>query len=136
MKAWIPLTLGLALSSAALADTNCTYPSAPAALPDGATATKDQMIAAKNDTARYNTEMNVYLDCLKAAQDKLVPADPSKLSPEQKKKADEQIKVIVAKNNSAVDELQAVVGKFNDQLKAYKAAHANPAPAPAASAAQ
>jgi hypothetical protein len=129
MKAWIPLTLGLALSGAALADPNCTYPSAAAPAPDGATATKDQMVAAKNDTARYNTEMNVYLDCLKAAQDKLTPADPSKLTPDQKKKNDDQIKVLVAKNNAAVDELQAVVGRFNDQLKAYKAAHAAPAPA-------
>ena len=129
MKAWIPLALGLALCTAALADTNCTYPSAPAAVPDGATATKDQMVAAKNDTARYNTEMNVYLDCLKTATDKLTPADPSKLTPDQKKKVDDQIKVLVAKNNAAVDELQAVVGKFNEQLKAYKAAHAAPAPA-------
>jgi hypothetical protein len=131
MKAWIPLSLSLALSSAALADTNCTYPAAPAAVPDGATATKDQMVAAKNDTARYNTDMNLYLDCLKAAQDKLVPADPSKLTPDQKKKVDDQIKILVAKNNSAVDELQAVVGKFNDQLKAYKTAHSTPAPATA-----
>ena len=130
MKAWIPLSLGLLLSSAALAaDPNCTYPSAAAPAPDGATATKDQMLAAKNDTARYNTEMNVYLDCLKAATDKLTPADTSKLSGEQKKKMDEQAKVLVAKNNAAVDELQAVVGRFNDQLKAYKAAHATPAPA-------
>jgi len=51
------------------------------------------------------------------------------LSAEQKKKMDEQAKVLVAKNNAAVDELQAVVGRFNDQLKAYKAAHATPAPA-------
>ncbi len=130
MKAWIPLSLGLLLSSAALAaDPNCTYPSAPAPVPDGATATKDQMVAAKNDTARYNTEMNVYLDCLKAASDKLTPADPSKLSAEQKKKYDEQKKALDLKNNAAVDELQVVVGKFNDQLKAYKAAHAAPAPA-------
>ncbi len=130
MKAWIPLTLGLVLSSAVFADTNCTYPSTPPApVPDGATATKDQMIAAKNDTARYNTDMNVYLDCLKAAQDKLTSGDQSKLSPDQKKKLDEQVKVLVAKNNAAVDELQGVVGKFNDQLKAYKAAHAAPAPA-------
>jgi len=124
MKAWIPLSLGLVLSSAALADVNCTYPSPAAPVPDGATATKDQMVGAKNDTARYNTEMNVYLDCLKTAQDKLMPADVSKLTPDQKKKIDADIKAIVAKNNSAVDELQAVVGHFNDQLKAYKAAHA------------
>ena len=31
--------------------------------------------------------------------------------------------MLTAKNNAAVDELQAVVGRFNEQLKAYKAAH-------------
>ena len=130
MKAWIPLSLGLMLSSAALAaDPNCTYPAAAAPSPDGAKATKDQMIAAKNDTARYNTEMNVYLDCLKTAQDKLTPSDPSKLTPDQKKKNDAEIKALVAKNNSAVDELQSVVGRFNEQLKAYKTAHTAPSTA-------
>ena len=129
MKAWIPLSLGLVLSSAALADTNCTYPAPAAPVPDGATATKDQMVAAKNETARYNTEMNVYLDCLKTAQDKLMPKDVSKLTADQKKKVDTEIKAIVAKNNTAVDELQVVVGHFNDQLKAYKAAHAAPSTA-------
>jgi|SRR5450755_494053 hypothetical protein len=130
MKAWIPLSLGLVLSTAALAaDPNCTYPSAAAPAPDGATATKEQMVAAKNDTARYNTEMNVYLDCLKTAQDKLTPSDATKLTADQKKKNDAEVKAIVAKNNSAVDELQGVVGRFNEQLKAYKAAHAAPSTA-------
>jgi hypothetical protein len=130
MKAWIPLSLGLVLSSAALAaDPNCTYPSPAGAVPDGATATKDAMVAAKNDVARYNTEMNVYLDCLKTAQDKMTPKDASKLTPDQKKKIDADVKEIVAKNNAAVDELQVVVGHFNDQLKAYKAAHAPPSTA-------
>jgi hypothetical protein len=121
MKAWIPLTLAFALCSAAHADSNCTYPRAPDPVPDGNTATKDQMIAAKNDTARYNTEMNSYLDCLKLATDALTPKDPSKLTPDQKKKLDDQAKILVQKNNAAVDELQAVVGRFNEQLKIYKA---------------
>ena len=66
MKAWIPLTLAFALSAAAHADSSCTYPTAPVTPPDGATATKDQMVAANKDYGRYNTEMNAYLDCLKA----------------------------------------------------------------------
>ena len=37
------------------------------------------------------------------------------------KKADEQQKLLVQKNNAAVDELQANVGRFNEQLKAFKA---------------
>jgi hypothetical protein len=121
MKAWIPLTLVLALGTAASAQADCTYPRAPEAPPDGNTATKDQMIAAKHDFDRYNGEMNSYLDCLKLEMDAAAPKDASKLSPDEKKKADAQQKVLVQKNNAAVDELQAVVGHFNEQLKIYKA---------------
>ena len=124
MKAWIPLTLVFALGSAAHSQATCTYPAAPDAPPDGATATKDQMIAAKHNFDHYNSEMNAYLDCLKLEMDAATPKDPKKLSADEKKKADEQQKVLVAKNNAAVDELQANVGKFNEQLKAYKAAQA------------
>ncbi len=124
MKAWIPLTLAFALSAAAHAQTTCTYPAAPVAAPDGATATREQMIAANKDYGRYNTEMNGYLDCLKAASDALTPKDPSKLSPDEKKKLDDQQKILVQKSNAAVDELQAAVGRFNEQLKIFKAKQA------------
>ena len=122
MKAWIPLTLVFALGTAAHANATCTYPRAPDAPPDGNTATKDQMIAAKHDFDRYNGEMNSYLDCLKLEMDAAAPPkDASKLTSDEKKKIDEQQKILVQKNNSAVDELQAVVGRFNEQLKIYKA---------------
>ena len=80
------------------------------------------MIAAAKDFRRYNGDMNAYLDCLKLEIDAATPKDPSKLS------ADEQEKVTTAEdldaeNNAAVDELQAVVGRFNEQLKIYKAKH-------------
>ena len=124
MKAWIPLTLVFALGSAAQAQATCTYPRTPDALPDGNTASKEQMIAAKNEVQRYNTEMNAYLDCIKLEIDAATPKDPSKLSKDDKAKAEQQEKVLTQKNNAAVDELQAVVGRFNEQLKAYKAKHA------------
>jgi hypothetical protein len=124
MKAWISLTLALALGAAAHAQSSCTYPAAPVSPPDGATATKDQMIAANKDYGRYNTEMNGYLDCLKAASDALTPKDASKLSTEEKKKIDDQQKILIQKSNAAVDELQAAVGRFNEQLKIYKAKQA------------
>ncbi len=126
MKAWIPLTLIFALGSAAHSQATCTYPRAPDAPPDGATASKDQMIAAKHDFDRYNGEMNSFLDCIKLEMDSAVPKDKSKLSPEEKKKAEDHEKVLVQKNNAAVDELQANVGRFNEQLKIYKAKAAKP----------
>ena len=121
MKAWIPLMLALAIGTAAHAEGTCTYPRAPDAPPDGNTATKDQMIAAKHDFDRYNTEMNGYLDCLKGEIDAATPKDPTKLTPDQKKKSDDALKILVQKNNAAVDELQANVGRFNEQLKIFKA---------------
>jgi hypothetical protein len=125
MKAWIPLTLVFALGSAGYAQADCTYPRAPASIPDGNTASKDEMIAAKNDVARYNNEMNAYLDCIKLEIQAATPKDPSKLSKDEKAKAEEQEKMLTQKNNAAVDELQQVVGRFNEQLKAWKAAHAS-----------
>jgi hypothetical protein len=121
MKAWIALTLACVFSVAAHAAPACVYPTAPGAVPDGATATKEEMIAAKNDTARYNTEMTAYLDCLKLETDAATPKDESKLSADEKKKLADKRNMLIQKNNAAVDELQAVVARFNDQLKAYKA---------------
>jgi hypothetical protein len=121
MKALIPLTLAFALCAAAHARAECVYPTAPAAIPDGSTATRDQMIAAKHDFDRFNGEMNVYLDCIKLETDTITPKDPSKLTADEKKKLDQQQKILAQKNNAAVDDLQAVVGRFNEQLKIFKA---------------
>jgi hypothetical protein len=121
MKAWIPLTLLFALGSAAHSQASCTYPHSPETPPDGATATKDQMIAAKHDFDHYNSDMNAYLDCIKLEMDSAVPKDVSKLTKDEKKKADDNQKVLVQKHNAAVDELQVNVGRFNEQLKIFKA---------------
>ncbi len=120
MKAWIPLTLVFAVGFAANAHATCTYPQSPATPPNGNTASRDEMVAAKHDFDRYNGEMNVYLDCLNLEMDS-APKDTSKLSADEKKKADQDQKIRVQKHNAAVDELQAVVGKFNEQLKIFKA---------------
>jgi hypothetical protein len=120
MKAWIPLTLVFTLGLAAHAQATCTYPQSPAAPPDGKTATKEQMIVAAQDFKRYNSEMNVYLDCLTLEMD-VSPKDVSKMTPDEKKKADQEQKILTQRHNAAIDELQAVVGRFNEQLKIYKA---------------
>ena len=120
MKVSIPLTLAFALAVAAQAQADCVYPKAPGTPPDGNTATKDEMIAAKHDFDRYNGEMNTYLDCLKLETDAATPKDPSKLTADEKKQAIEQQKILAQKNNAAVDELQPTVDKFNTQLKIFK----------------
>jgi hypothetical protein len=121
MKAWIPLTLVLSFGAAVHAQAACSYPKSPDAPPDGNTATRDEMVAAKHDFDRYNGEMNTYLDCLKLETDAAAPKDLSKMKPDEKKAAEEKQKVLAQKNNAAVDELQAVVARFNEQLRIYKA---------------
>ena len=39
----------------------------------------------------------------------------------RRKRRTQEQKTLVQKHNAAVDELQAVVGKFNEQLKIFKA---------------
>ena len=123
MKAWIPLTLVLALGAAATAQADCTYPRAPDKIPDGATASKDEMVAAKNDVSRYNNEMNAYLDCIKL-EIQAIPKD-AKMSKDDKAKAEAQEKLLDQKNNAAVDELQSVATRFNEQLRIWKAKNAS-----------
>jgi len=125
MKAWIPLTLVFALGFAAHARADCSYPKSPDAPPDGSTATKDQMVAAAKAFKTYNGEMNAYLDCLQLEIDAAAPKDPSRLTTDEKKKAAQQQTMLTQKHNAAVDELQAVVGRFNEQLRIYKAKQAS-----------
>jgi hypothetical protein len=125
MKAWIPLTLVFALGFAAHAQASCSYPQSPAAPPDGNTATREEMVAAKHDFDRYNGEMNAYLDCLNLEMD-AAPKDKTKLTADEQKKADQEAKILVQRHNAAVDELTAVVGRFNEQLKLFKAKQPKP----------
>jgi len=84
------------------------------------------MKAAAKEYGRYNGEMNDYLACLRSASDAATPKDPTKLSADEKKKADDKVKYINQKNDAAVDELQTTVGRFNDQLKIFKAKQQKP----------
>lgn len=85
------------------------------AIPDGKTASKDQMLAAQATVKGYMAAMDQYLACVDAemnAKGEDAPNDYKAL--------------MVARHNSAVAEMESVAGAFNDQRKAYLAA--NPPP--------
>jgi hypothetical protein len=65
--------------------------------------------------------MNTYLDCLNLEIDVAAPKDPSKLTADDKKLAAQQQKILTQKHNAAFDELQAVIARFNEQLRIFKA---------------
>jgi hypothetical protein len=110
----------LALSAAAQA-ASCVYPQAPQALPNGATATKEEMLAAQALVKDYAKNVQeVYLPCLsKDQEEQLAAIDPADPELAAKKASVETIHA--KKHNSALDELQALVDRWNAEKKAYAA---------------
>jgi phage-related tail protein len=117
MKLLLAMALGAALSFG-VAYADCTYPAAPAKLPDGASATLEEMVAGQKAVKDYDKSIKDYVDCIdKEVDDKIAKAG-DKLKPEQK--ADMQ-KVEAQKHNAAIDQLQSVADRFNEQVKVFKA---------------
>jgi len=106
------ILLAATLSSPAWAA--CNYPAAPAKLPDGATSSR----AGKKLVETYNNDMNAYLGCIKKEYDESVAKQAATLTEEQKQQMAARY---TAKNDAAVDELQGVAARFNEQLRAFKA---------------
>jgi hypothetical protein len=117
MKALLAMALGAALwGGVAYAD--CSYPVAPSKLPDGASATLEEMIAGQKTVKEYDKAIKDYVDCIDKEVDQKIAQAGDKLKPEQK--ADMQ-KVEAQKHNAAIDQLQSVADRFNEQVKVFKA---------------
>jgi len=95
----------------------CDYPAPPKTLPDGATSTKDEMLAGVKSISTYQENMSTYLDCIEAdeAFAAQVLADDDKKGKKQRKKMFEK------KYNAAVEEQTRSVEEFNAEIRAYKA---------------
>jgi hypothetical protein len=113
-----------ALGFAMQASAACTYPKAPDNIPDGSKASKDEMIAGMKAMRAYNDLIKQYTDCLKDEHDAAVAKIDSSLAKDkQDARKAELDNVLAQKNDAAVDAAQTVTGRFNDQIKAYNAAH-------------
>ena len=117
MKALLAFAATTVLSAGA-AYADCPYPAAPNKLPDGATATLQDMLAGQKAVADYNKAVNEYVACIDKEVEGRIAAGGDKLKPEQK--ADMQ-RVETQKHNAAIDQLQSVADRFNEQVKVYKA---------------
>jgi hypothetical protein len=106
------------LLSAGAAGAECVYPKAPGSVPDGATATQEQMVAGMKSVKEYNAAVTEYLACLETEMNQRVEA----AGPDAPADQIEQIKAIHNKrHNAAVEELEAHAAQFNEQVKVYKA---------------
>ena len=110
------LVLGMLMAAAAQAE--CAYPKEPANLPDGATATQEQMVEGMKAVKEYNGQVTAYLGCLEQEMNARVEA----AGPDAPAEQIEQIKAIHTKrHNAAVEALEQTASRFNEQVKTFKA---------------
>jgi len=102
----------LAFAFAGSAQADCAFPKPPATIPDGKTASEEEMVAAMNAFKAYNDEVNEFGKCLdQETKDKA--AGTAQLM---------QLKTMQTKKlNAAMDELQAKAKLFNEQVRIFKA---------------
>ena len=117
MKVLLPLSLVAALVAApAFAD--CTAPTKEVKIPDGATASMDDMLAAKHAIQENNTAVETYTQCLKAEQDAKIAAGGTDMKDEERVKISTDY---ANRQNAEVEKLQKLADKFNVEVRAFKA---------------
>jgi len=95
----------------------CDYPMR-AKLPNGATASTEQMLAGQKSVKEYMAAMETYLTCIDT-EDEEVLASADGIGDEElarRKATTDQ------KYNAAVDEMELLAARFNEEVRAYKAA--------------
>ena len=93
----------------------CDYP-ARTDVPNGDSATKDEMIQGQRNVKSYMAAMEEYLACIESAEQDTVAGNDD-LDEEQKQ---QRIAMFNKKYNAAVEEMNLVAEQFNSQVRAYK----------------
>lgn len=106
---------GIALVFAVQAAIACDYPER-IQVPNGASATKEEMLAAQKTVKTYVADMEAYLDCI-LEEEKAARAAIEDLTPEVEQQRED---MLTKKYNAAVDEMETVAARFNTEVQAYK----------------
>ena len=94
----------------------CDYPASPKNLPNGSTATKEEMIAGVKTIAKYQEDMATYLSCIEAEEVVAMQA----LADDDEDGKRQRKAMFDKKYNAAVDEQTRTVEQFNVEIRAYK----------------
>ena len=107
--------LPLALIFVAQGTLACDYP-VRASVPDGATATKEEMVAGQTSVKEYMEKMEEYLSCIEAEE----AAATLALGDVDEETTRRRNEIFNEKYNGAVDEMNRIAEEFNMQVRAYK----------------
>ena len=94
----------------------CDYPQR-VNIPNGATASKDEMIAGQRAVKDYMASMDEYLACIDQ-EEKDTLASMSEITDEER---EVRAAALIKKHNAAVEEMELVAARFNEEVRAYKA---------------
>lgn len=122
MKNYIKLALiGLALGSAVSIADECTTPPLPT-LPDGATASMEQMLAGQKAVKDFQSANSEYRTCL---EPKVAAAEVAAAGDSPGPELQETLKQLNDDYNASVSTEEELATKFNTALREYKAANPN-----------
>lgn len=82
------------------------------AVPDGAAASLDEMVAAQNGVREYMAAMEDYLACLNEELEAGGEEAPAEFK-----------SLMVTRHNNAVSEMENIAAAFNEELSAYREAN-------------
>ncbi len=94
----------------------CDYPQR-AEIPDGATASKEEMLAGQSSVKSYMAAMDEYLACIEK-EEKDTVAKMSDITDDERVNRET---ALTKKHNAAVEEMELTAARFNDEVRAYKA---------------
>lgn len=109
----------LALSTTASFADDCTAPAAPA-LPDGATATLEEMLAGQQAVKEYQAANTEYRSCL---EPKVTAAQTAAAGDSPGPEVVEALQKLNEDYNASVSEEEKVAEEFNTELRQYKEAN-------------
>ena len=95
---------------------SCDYPQR-VLIPNGNTATQEEMLEGQREVKRYIEEMDSYLECMETEESQSRESI-NDLDPEEEQ---EREVVFNKKYNAAVDEMERLAAQFNAEIQAYKA---------------
>ena len=104
VRTWLPRLLVTSVLFSMTAGADCMLPAPPSHLPDGHSASEQEMKAAMRTVEHYNEDVDEYVKCLEFQQRRNL------LSGDEKSR----------QRTDALDSLAVVVGHFNEQVRIFK----------------
>ena len=120
MNRLIKIALSISLVFAAGQAFACDYPER-VLIPNGNTATKEEMIEGQRGVKQYVADMEIYLECI-VEEEKQARNAIADLPPEAEQEREDMLN---KKYNAAVDEMERVAAQFNAEVQAFRAQDSN-----------